>query len=57
MDQAERCSCGCQDVPDRGACRLPVQGANGRCVYCDHALACHKSQGRPKTRWSKEPSL
>lgn len=46
-----RCACGCVDVPDHGPCSTPCKGANGRCVYCDHALECHKKN----RRWQKEP--
>lgn len=41
-----RCECGCCHVPDHGACPTPEipmpWSGNGRCVYCDHALPCHK---------------
>jgi hypothetical protein len=35
--------CGnCGTYPDNlGPCASFEEGANGRCVYCDHALACH----------------
>lgn len=55
IDGVERCRCGCCDVPDNGPCSTPVQGGNGRCVYCDHSLSCHHDgRGRAKTKWKKE---
>jgi hypothetical protein len=40
-NQHEQCDCGCSHVPDYGACGDFEVGANGRCVYCDHAEVCH----------------
>lgn len=37
--------CGCCHVPDYGACDTYEAGLNGRCVYCDHSLACHPGKG------------
>jgi hypothetical protein len=37
----KKCKCGCMDSPDNGACNKFEKGDNGRCVYCDHAKACH----------------
>jgi hypothetical protein len=52
---APRCSCGCCDMADAGPCNWPVRGSNGRCVYCDHGLACHQDGlDRPRKRWRKE---
>lgn len=28
-----------------GPCEAFEEGANGRCVYCDHALCCHPDDG------------
>jgi hypothetical protein len=34
--------CKCPTYPDNlGPCAGWEQGGNGRCVYCDHDLACH----------------
>jgi hypothetical protein len=30
-----------------GPCECYEMGANGRCVYCDHALACHPQESQP----------
>ena len=42
--KADPC-CGCCHVPDFGPCQRGKRrveiGANGRCVYCDHAVDCH----------------
>lgn len=41
----DHCSCGCSHVigiNDGGACDDYLEGANGRCVYCDHGKACHE---------------
>lgn len=38
--------CNCCHVPDYGACDEFVEGANGRCVYCDHAELCHPGVGK-----------
>jgi hypothetical protein len=27
-----------------GPCAEHLEGANGRCVYCDHELTCHPRQ-------------
>ena len=37
--------CECCHVPDYGACDDFCEGANGRCVYCDHAKECHPGKG------------
>lgn len=37
--------CQCAHSPDLGACDSYEQGANGRCVYCDHDKPCHESIG------------
>lgn len=34
--------CRCPTYPDNlGPCATFEQGANGRCVYCDHLECCH----------------
>ena len=39
----------CNTYPDNlGPCEEFEEGANGRCVYCDHALLCHSS-GKEKS--------
>jgi hypothetical protein len=42
---SDSCSCECSHYPDLGACRKYISGANGRCVYCDHANYCHPGKG------------
>ena len=37
--------CECSHEPDNGACLDFEAGMNGRCVYCDHAEACHPGTG------------
>jgi hypothetical protein len=37
--------CECAHLPDYGACSEFEAGMNGRCVYCDHAEACHPGKG------------
>lgn len=37
--------CACSHGFDFGACRTFELGANGRCVYCDHAEGCHPGAG------------
>jgi hypothetical protein len=39
-------NCDCCHVPDYGACDEFEEGANGRCVYCDHAKECHPGSGK-----------
>jgi hypothetical protein len=43
---ANRCDCGCCQVPDYGACDTFERGGNGRCAYCDHGQSCHPGKGR-----------
>lgn len=43
--RGERCQCGCCHAPDHGACDDFEEGANGRCVYCDHGERCHPGKG------------
>ena len=38
-------SCDCCHQPDHGACLTFRAGMNRRCVYCDHAEACHPGPG------------
>ena len=33
--------CGCCHSVDQGACTSFENGANGRCVFCDHSKECH----------------
>lgn len=43
-ENPKHCPCGCSHIigwNDRGACYKFDAGANGRCVYCDHAKDCH----------------
>jgi hypothetical protein len=36
---------GCGTYPGNlGPCEEFEEGGNGRCVYCDHALACHPAK-------------
>lgn len=36
-------TCDCPTYPDNGgSCGACEVGSNGRCVYCDHAEACHE---------------
>lgn len=37
--------CACCDMPEPEPCSTYEQGRNGRCVYCDHEKACHKTWG------------
>jgi len=45
MADNQKCECECCHVPDYGACSTFERGMNGRCVYCDHAEACHPGNG------------
>ncbi len=35
------CASNCCHAVDNGACPEFEKGANGRCVYCEHAEECH----------------
>ena len=37
--------CECGHAVELGACKTFEAGMNGRCVYCDHAAACHPGAG------------
>lgn len=40
----DRC-CATSHEPLDTACRQFAEGANGRCVYCDHEMKCHPGPG------------
>lgn len=40
-DNLTKCACGCNYVPDHGACPTFEPHCGELCVYCNHGEACH----------------